>query len=85
MAGVTHFERKDRAGRKKVHPSCPFCKEVFRATPKIIVKCGGPRVYIASFKAHLMQHLGPALGGQDMIVDALDAVSTFVPMVWDNC
>lgn len=85
MAGVTHFERKDLAGRKKVHPSCPFCQKVFRATPKTIVSCGGPRVYIASFKQHLMEHLGPALGGQAMIADALDAVAHFVPAIWDNC
>jgi hypothetical protein len=88
MAGVTHFERKDLAGRKKIHPSCPFCGKTFRTTPKTIFKSGGPEKYIESFREHMMNHLddGGALSGlEDQIRRSLDAMGGFTVSVYDNC
>lgn len=88
MSGVTHFERRDRAGRKKVHPSCPFCAKVYRTTPKVIFSAGGPTKYIDAFKQHLMDHLdnGRALSGIECEVGkALDAMGGFTVSVYNNC
>jgi hypothetical protein len=84
MAGVTHFERRDRAGSKKVHPRCCFCNVEFRVTPMSISKSGGPQKYIELFQQHLTDHLAGTL--TDERVDfALTAMREFAPMAWDNC
>lgn len=85
MSGVTHFERRDRAGRaKKEHPRCPFCNDKWQCTPRAIAKASGPIKYIEAFQQHLMDHLA---GDTDLyrVGLALTSMRQFAPMVWDNC
>ena len=84
MSGVTHFERRDRAGRKKGHPRCPFCNAEWRCTPKTIVNAGGPWKYIEAYQQHLMDHLAGTLT-DERVEFALTAMRGFAPTVWDNC
>lgn len=87
MSGVTHFERRDRAGRKKVHPTCPFCAKTFRTTPKTIFKAGGPSAYVDSFLYHMMDHLHEAESIRDYgkVKQALEAMGSFTVGVYNNC
>jgi hypothetical protein len=85
MAGVTHFERRDKAGQaKKEHPHCPFCNDEFRCTPKTIARAGGPAKYIDAYHIHLMHHLSETLT-YERADFAVRAMKQFAPVVWDNC
>ena len=82
MSGVTHFERRDLRGRKKEHPTCPFCLKTFRTTPMTISRAGGPAKYIEEFNCHLAVEVGV---NSALVLRALEAASKFSVSVYDNC
>ncbi len=84
MSGVTHFEK--RGGRRKVHPSCPFCAKVRRVTTLRIVDAGGRDVFIMLWSVHVAKCV-QACCGHDIdrrIKIALEHMASFGSMVDAN-
>jgi hypothetical protein len=86
MAGVTHFERRGRP--KKVHPSCPFCKQVRQVTTRRIVQAGGAKRFIAFWAEHIAMC---TVSVYDSVPDQLrraviaaEHMASFGATVWGN-
>lgn len=80
MAGVTHFERRDRT--KRIHVVCPFCDKKIKTTPRGIAGLRGD-IWVDGWVGHLRDHLlnspeGPGHSGN------IEAVLHTAMVVWNE-
>jgi hypothetical protein len=55
MAGVTHFERRDRT--KRVHATCRFCGKKIKATPRMLASKEKRDAWRHDWARHLLAHV----------------------------